>query len=267
MEALPLADQSEFSGPRGLGTQYEFYLLSGQPDRQDFAIRYEEYLTRMAAIAQQGGSLLVMGDFGTRALSVAKSYPLEIFSELDKQWEAFALSYSELDLYVPPVLSIVLTRAARREALPAIVSDLRAEWATARRRLWALLDQQKRCRTLSEAVEIKKEIEEASKLFSPFQSECDSQPLRVLWQIFTAGLAGAGVGSIMGNKPLTGAVTGSIAQAGRDLPKLVADFGSALFGRGAFDLARRVRRSLAHSEVGALKRLLSESEKKLLNLT
>jgi len=37
-----------------------------------------------------------------------------------------------------------------------------------------------------------------------------------------------------------------------------------LFGRGAFDLARRVRRAVSDAELGALPRLLSDAEKQKL---
>jgi hypothetical protein len=47
---------------------------------------------------------------------------------------------------------------------------------------------------------------------------------------------------------------------------LVYDLGSALLGRGVFDLARRVRREAARVEYGALARLLTDVEKRAIGL-
>jgi len=46
----------------------------------------------------------------------------------------------------------------------------------------------------------------------------------------------------------------------------VHDFGSKLFGLGAFDLANRIRRETAKIEVNALKKLLTEAECEALKL-
>jgi hypothetical protein len=55
-----------------------------------------------------------------------------------------------------------------------------------------------------------------------------------------------------------------MAHVPRSVPPLLHEFGPAVFGRGAFDLARRVRRATAQIEPEALTRLLSEAEKKNL---
>jgi hypothetical protein len=61
-------------------------------------------------------------------------------------------------------------------------------------------------------------------------------------------------------------VTGSLSQLGRSLPAFTHEFGAMLFGRGAFDLARRVRRAVSDVELRALQRLLSDAEKQKLGL-
>jgi hypothetical protein len=65
-------------------------------------------------------------------------------------------------------------------------------------------------------------------------------------------------------KPGIGAVTGAVAQAARNLPAYTHEFGAVLFGRGAFDLARRVRREASKIEPNALPRLLTDAENKKL---
>jgi hypothetical protein len=47
----------------------------------------------------------------------------------------------------------------------------------------------------------------------------------------------------------------------RSLPGFTHEFGTVLFGRGAFDLARRVRRAVSEVELDALPHMLSEAEK------
>jgi hypothetical protein len=61
-------------------------------------------------------------------------------------------------------------------------------------------------------------------------------------------------------------VDGAMTQAARNLSGFAHEFGAVLFGRGAFDLARRVRRSISDVDPGAMGRLLSDAEKKQLGL-
>jgi hypothetical protein len=57
-----------------------------------------------------------------------------------------------------------------------------------------------------------------------------------------------------------------MAQIPRSVPALLDEFGPAIFGRSAFDLARRVRRATYESDLNALSRLLTTSEKQHLGL-
>ncbi len=70
-------------------------------------------------------------------LAPAEKYPDDLFSQLDESWQLLAkkLARGNLDLRVPPVLGIVMTRSARRDAIPAVLLDLRNEWADARNKL------------------------------------------------------------------------------------------------------------------------------------
>jgi hypothetical protein len=212
-----------------------------------------DHLKRVLAVAEQGGSVVLESDFGRQAIARAEQYPDALFRNLDQEWQGYAQQMQEdgLRLLVPPVLGIVLTRSARREAIPAVICDLRNEWADARRKVWELLDSLRNCRSLAEAMEIRNELTEASRLFSPASSEGDTTPLRALWEVLAAAAAGATTGSILGGNPLIGAATGALGHGARTLPSIVREFGPVLFGRGALDLAKRIRRGAAKIEIDA----------------
>jgi antitoxin component of RelBE/YafQ-DinJ toxin-antitoxin module len=193
-------------------------------------------------------------------------YPAALFQQLDKDWQTYALSAQEngLGLVVPPVLGIVLTRCASRDAIPTVIADLRIEWSDARKKVWQTVDALKASKTIAESRKIQRELAEASRLFSPSETTLDSRPVRVLWEIVAAAGAGAASAEVSGGHPVIGAATNTIAQVARSVPSLAHEFGPALFGRGAFDLAKRVRRELAESEIHALERLLTDSAKRAL---
>jgi hypothetical protein len=194
--------------------------------------------------------------------------PNSLFATLDAEWHEHAkkIETSGLKFSVPPVLSIVLSRSANRTAIPRVLSDLRDEWFNARRKVWRMLRDLRECATLSEAIEIEHELKQASLLFSPKKSDFDTRPIRVLWDVTSGAAAGAAIAALSGGKPLVGAITGGIAQAARSAPPLGHEFGRALFGLGAFDLARRVRREVSKIERTAIQRLVSDKERKQLLL-
>jgi hypothetical protein len=221
-----------------------------------------EHLKRLLGIVRGGGSLLLCDEFGQQVLTAATRYPESLFQHLDQDWRLFALEVERdgLDLLVPPVLGIILTRCARRDAIPGVIRDLRDEWRGARKSVWNLLDALRASHTLSEALEIQRELSEASRLFSPNSTEVDTRPIRVLWEVLAAAAAGGATGLLSGGSPSIGAATNVVGQLARALPGYAHEFGSAIFGRGAFDLARRVRRESAQVELGALDRLLTSAE-------
>jgi hypothetical protein len=227
-----------------------------------------EYLKRMLGIVERGGSVLLCGDFGQEAVATTQRYPEELFRQLDADWQRYAQRAAEdgVGLLVPPVLGIVLTRCARRDAIPTVLRELRDEWAGARRKVWQLLDALRTCRTIGEALEIREELSEASLLFSPVTTELDTNPVRVLWEIAAAGAAGAATARLSGGRVVIGAAANTVAQLARSLPALAHELGPAIFGRGAFDLARRVHRAAAQVEFEALPRLLTPAEKERLGL-
>ena len=226
------------------------------------------YLKNVLGVVVSGGSALLSSPLGAAAVRKASKYPDALFKELDAQWQSYAKSAQEdgLGFVVPPVLGIVLTRSASRDAIPTVIKDLRDEWACARKKVWLLLDSLRACRTVNEAAEIRREIAEASRLFSPEETDLDSRPVRMLWEILAAPLSGVLVAQVSGGDPVKGAITNTIAQAARSTPGFIHEFGRKVFGLGAFDLARRVRRGAAGVEFDALKRLLTEAERKNLGL-
>jgi hypothetical protein len=201
-------------------------------------------------------------------LAHAEEYPELLFSQLDESWRRFAKKVAQggFDLRIPPVLGIVMSRSARRDAIPAVLLDLRNEWASAREKLWHRVDSLRNPRSVNEAEQILVELEAASKLFSREPTDYDTQPMRVFWDIAAAAAAGAGVASATPMGPVGGAVTGAMGGAARSLPKLFQELGPVLFGRGAFDLAKRVRKEVGMVEPGVLRRLLSPSEQQAFGI-
>jgi hypothetical protein len=164
-------------------------------------------------------------------------------------------------------MGIVLNHCARREAIPSVIADIRREWGTARQKMWASLDALRGARTLREAKQIQRELGESSRLFMPNRSEVDVRPLRIFWEIVAASATGAVAAKISGGNPALGAgVVAGLQTLARSVPSVVQDLGSALFGRGAFDLANKLRTETAMVEWDALKKLLNVSEREKLGM-
>jgi hypothetical protein len=148
-----------------------------------FFMSHASLLFRVFRLIRRGGSALLRSEFAQRAISITERYPELLFKDLDASWQAYGRSLERdgLNLCVPPVLGIVLTRCARREAIPVVIRDLREEWANARKKVWDLLGGLRACTTLGEALEIRKELADASRLFATESTELDSRPVRILW--------------------------------------------------------------------------------------
>lgn len=193
-------------------------------------------------------------------LASAEAYPDLLFRQLDESWQLLAkkLASGAFNLRIPPILGIIMTRSARRDAVPSVLLDLRNEWASAREKLWQRVDVFHEARTIKELEGVLQELEAASKLFSRQQSEYDIQPMRVFWDISAATAASAATGGA--------AATGAAGAGARSLPKMVQDIGPVLFGRGAFDLAKRVRSEVSKIDPNVLRHFLSEPEQKLFGM-
>jgi hypothetical protein len=219
-----------------------------------------------ASYLQDGGSVLISNGTTATDEDEGRQGPEALFSDLDSAWQEYArVSANDgFGLLVPPVLGILITRCARRDAIPAVLADLREEWSSARRKVWELLEALKTCSTLGQGIAIRDELAQASKLFVPRQNQFQTRPIRVFWDI-TAGItAGALISAMSGGKPVIGAISGGVGQVARSVPSFLNEFGPSLFGRGAFDLARRVRREIPGIERDSLARLLSSSERQKL---
>jgi len=227
-----------------------------------------EYLQRIVNTVRKGGSALLFGEFGSAAIDASSKYPEKLFENLDRDWQQVArdVDAGEIGFMVPPVLSIILTRCARRDAIPDIIKDLRDEWTDARTKTWALLDRFKTVQTVAEGQKIQQELAAASRLLSPAKNEIDTRPFRVLWDFIAGSVAGATTALISGGRPGVGAAIGALGMGARSVPPLIYELGPVLFGRGAFDLARRVRQEAMRVEYDALARLLTDAEKLKLGL-
>ena len=227
-----------------------------------------DYLKRVVNVLHNDGSALLSGKFGSTAITVSNRYPTELFQILDKDWQQFAQKIHEgkLGFNVPPVLSVVLSRCARREAIPIVIRDLRDEWSTARTKVWNQIKRLKKVQSLAETIEIENELAEASKLLSPIKHENKTKPIRVLWELLIRGLTGAVIAGVSGGNAKIGAAVGLIGKASNELSSHANNLGTVLFARGAFDLARRIRKETLRIESSALARLLTETEKEKLEL-
>ena len=112
-----------------------------------------EYLQRIVRTIQNGGSALLAGEFGSDAIEASSQYPERLFENLDKDWQQFARESDagEIGFEVPPVLSIILTRCGKRDAIPTVIKNLRAE---ARAKVWALLNRLRTVGTIGERRDI-----------------------------------------------------------------------------------------------------------------
>jgi hypothetical protein len=133
-------------------------------------------------------------------------------------------------------------------------------------KVWAQLDALRSARTLREALDIRRQVSEASLLFSPNPSEIGTRPVRAFWDLLAAAVGGATTALLSGGHPAVGAATNLVGQVARSLPGLSHEFGPTILGHGALDLARRVRRATAEVEFDALRRLLLDSESRKLGL-
>jgi hypothetical protein len=208
-------------------TLIDFKALKPVPIQPGYEIDATELVLTLAfQTLDRGGSVLMGAEDYESRLNRAQTYPELLFTQLDKDWDQYARSVREdrFGLLVPPVLAIVLSRCARRSAIPSVLIDLRNEWSFARERVWALLDELRMCHTLNEAEKIRKGLSDATKLFSPAESEIDSRPIRIFWDLFAGTAAGTAIAALAGGKPLLGAATGLLGGlANSALPCLAAE--------------------------------------------
>ena len=228
-----------------------------------------EFVGKILAVSKYGGSIICEGRF-SRALELrAARYPENLFQVLDKDWQEYAMATEEgrIGLKVPPILNIILTNCKNREDIPDRLKLLREEWTDSRKKVWKLLWQLRDAQTLKEAHRIQQELADASKYFSPLSQKTKYSPIRMLWDLFAESGGGAIDSALAGGDPAIGAVAAAGRKALTILAQSGKQFGKLLFGRGAFDLARRVRKEVMNSSAkNTLSRLLTQIEKDALGL-
>lgn len=179
-----------------------------------FYTTHLNYLRHLFGIVKEGGSVLCEHPFARTAVERATQFPTKLFEVLDDDWKEYAqkIHSGRLGLVIPPLLSIVLNNCARRDAIPAVVKDLRRDWAGARGKIWQLVEDQKNARTLKEINDIQHELAEASKSFSLTNRAEGSSPIRMLWDIFAAASGGAVTAKLAGGNATIGAVSKAVTQ-------------------------------------------------------
>jgi hypothetical protein len=201
-----------------------------------------DYIRQLVATVEAGGSIVIEGQLSDRIIETASQIPQNLFARLDAGWTNMVreLDQGDAGVVVPPFLAILLNRTARRDAIPQILVDLRAEYEAARIRLWDSIRALKEARTLAQLGEIRGELQRAGELMNPAREWPTWSPLRALWQIGVGAMQGAGVAEIVGGRPIIGAAVGAANEAANEIRAAQdLDF-RAIFRRGAFDLARRV---------------------------
>jgi hypothetical protein len=229
-----------------------------------------EFMQRTLGAVRAGGSAICAGDIWSRITERATSFPTELFAVVDEGWKEYARAADagHIGPVIPPVLSIVLSRAGSRDRICTVIEDLRDEWAEARVKVWGLVDAMKEARTLSELNELRGHLRDAARHFSP-TPPCNSLPtLRVLWNVFADAMAGAGTAGVAGGAPLAGAIVGGVRGGITAVAKALPESSDAVLRRGAFDLAARVQRGLVNVEPmpALLFRFLTPAEKEKLRL-
>jgi len=177
-------------------------------------------------VLEQGGSILVEGGSLSQSIGRAEEYPAALFAQLDDDWRAYSerAQGDGFGYLAPPILSIILTRSAHRNAIPDVLIDLRNEWSTARAKVWSALEELKTARTIREAEDLRRALTEASEIISPHKSEFDSRPIRVFWDIFAASAAGASIAAFSGGNPLVGAAAGTLGGLAKSVPSYMGEF-------------------------------------------
>ena len=224
-----------------------------------------EYMQRLGEVWQSGGSVVCDGDVAKEAQLVGMSFPVRLFETIDTDWTTYARAaeIGKIGPVLPPILSIVLTRCERREHIPMVLRELRDEWADARNQVWELVDKLKASQNLREANEIERQLDEASKYFSPAREGTHMPPLRAIWDVFTTAGGSSIDSAVAGGDPMVGALSAGVREALSITAKSGLAFGRLLFGFGALDLARKVRRETVQVEpmTRLLSRILTPTEK------
>lgn len=245
--------------------------ISGAEAGNAYYRAHEDFFRRTLGVIDAGGSAVLAGDVAADSgLFDESRYPEALFAALDADYQGIVreLTDGTLGPSVPPVVAMALRRAKSREDLLRAFAEIRDEWRDARRKVWKLVKALRSAEDVRAATELRRELELAGKEFNP-DSPTGPSTLRVLWEVVGDTAVGAGVAAMTGGEARTGALIG----AGTALVGIVRDdaFGPfrRMLGRGAFDLARRVRTEVEKVDPETPKLLtaiLSDAERKSLGL-
>jgi len=242
LEYLP-----EDETPRNIDISNELLQLAETHARRGDGPCFDAHLNVIRVLVhtvETGGSIVCENSFADDVITVASEIPENLLTQLDAEWAEMVRSISngDIGLVVPPFLAILLNRCARRDAILDVLQDMKNEFSASRERLWSLIRALRGAGTIAEANEIRRDLQRAAELMNPNREWPPLCPVRALWKIGTAAVAGAVVGA-MGGSPFVGAAAAVVNQAANVIGNVVLEF-RVLFRRGAFDLARRLNRDL-----------------------
>ncbi|MGO8788322.1 MAG: hypothetical protein ACLQVL_13195 [Terriglobia bacterium] len=237
-------------------------------DRGPYFETHLEFIRVLLSTVAAGGSVVIENSFADDIINLTSQFPEGLLANLDREWTELVrcVGGGEIGLVVPPFLSILLTRCARRDAILNVLESMKNEFREPREKMWSLIHEFKGARTIAEANEIGKELQRAGELMSPAREWPSFCPVRTLWKVVISGISGAAVGGMAGN-PLAGAAGAVFNQVAGVIANDVPEF-RLIFGRGAFDLARRLNRDLRNIPrmPGLLGSILTRAENAALGL-
>jgi hypothetical protein len=203
-----------------------------------------EFICVLLSTVAAGGSVVIENSFADEVINITSQFPDGLLANLDREWTELVRSVDggDIGLAVPPFLSILLSRCARRDAILNVLESMKTEFREPREKMWSLIHAFKGATTIAEANEIRKELQRAGELMSPTREWPSLCPVRTLWKVVVSGLSGAAVGGMAGN-PLAGAAGAAFNQVAGVIGNEVPEF-RLILRRGAFDLARRLNRDL-----------------------
>ncbi|WP_291984523.1 hypothetical protein [Luteitalea sp.] len=238
--------------------------MSGAGSGDPYHRAHERYLHKLTSTLRSGASIVCGGAVGSALRVSASQYPEQLFAVLDRETQEFAREAhaAHLGVAVPPILSIALKRCDSRENLVNRLIELRDEWHEPRARLWDLIEQLRASSDVREMRTIQRELGRVSEAMSPGAPAIAIEPSRVLWDL-VAGAASAGV-AVATEGPISQvvAIATAAGAAIRELQPVV----EYIFGRGAIDLARRIRSEVivASRTPELLDRFLTDQERRAL---
>jgi len=100
---------------------------------------------------------------------VFAKWPSRLFELLGEELGRLSrlISGPDIAFALPPLLSLVMSRAPEREAIPNIIVAVRDEYASARKELWALLDEMWNAKSFATQVKILRSLESAASSIVP----------------------------------------------------------------------------------------------------